>query len=362
MYQPLRRTTIARSILDWIAVVCLFASGAFWFSLYYAVLDPPALLSRQAIIAVSMGLVYTLVLPLLWSMLVPSTPAGMLLQKTQHRTWGFVFVIAAALYLTWHGGMLLRLWWLAQPHVGDAQQDLFLTISCLIAFVLVPALAWTQVTPERWLAQVQQAHLVKKIEVMHAADIALAKTAYLRALNIMSAGLANATVAERQEVAGTLKALHLAQNDTLLAIAGTFREIAEIDYRVPGALDDMSISQRCQEVARVLEGTIVTVNDDGRTISNDCASGARDIASERVSNVHDMRPPAPTSTQENAGEDITLEVARRALSAGGWTANDLAGALSIARSTADKLIDEWKTAGHIHALKLRGRYSFEQEA
>jgi hypothetical protein len=358
MYTKVKRATVARTALDSIAAVCLGASGAFWFSLYYAVLSPPALLSRQTVIVGAMGLVYTLVLPLLWSILVPSTPAGMLLQKTQHGTWGFIVVIPTALYLTWHGGTLLRVWWMAQPYVVESNQDLPLTISCLIAFVLVPALAWTQVTPERWLAQVQQAHLVRKIEVMHAADIALAKTAYLRSLKILSAGLSNATAAERQEVVGTLKALHLAQNDTLLAIAGTFKEIAGIEYRVPNEFDDMSIATRCEEVARTIEGVVVTINDN-HPLSNDRQLSPGYTASETVASV---APNMHESDPRSAGTipDHHIYLAAQAALGSVWTINDLAAALRIEESTARKLKASWEQVGLVRGAGLKGRYSFTE--
>jgi hypothetical protein len=275
---------VSKTVLSWIALTCVVASGMFWFHLHWLLIEPRSI--AEAGIALGMGLVYTLVLPALWTMLIPSTPAGMLLQKTQLRTWGFAFVIAGALFLTWHAATIFRIWWLSRPAVAQSGQDLALTVACLIAFIGVPALAWVQVTPEQWVAQVQQAHLVKKLEAMHAADIAAAKIAYYRALRTLAKGLANATVAERAETMQVFKALFSGMNDTLLAVAGTFREVAGVELAVP-ALDDTTIGDRCDQVAQLVEQAITLINDPPAAAAHFDASGrVSNAAAERASNGH----------------------------------------------------------------------------
>jgi hypothetical protein len=378
----IRYVLASTTILSWIALACIIASGIFWFHLHWLLIEPHSL--AEAGIALGMGLVYTLVLPALWTMLIPSTPAGMLLQKTQLRTWGFAFVIGGAFFLTWHAATIFRIWWLSRPPVAQSGQDLALTIACLIAFIGVPALAWVQVTPEQWIAQVQQAHLVKKLEAMHAADIAAAKIAYYRALQTLSKGLANATVAERAETIQVFKALFSGMNDTLLAVAGTFREVAGVELAVP-ALDDTTIGYRCDEVAQLVEQAITVINDPPETMPRSEALG-------RVSNVAEERATSgqtsvvswaarsdasgrigavtPSSTHDSLGassglleqrETATLVAARAALDPGGWTARELCVALAIESSTAGKLIAAWREAGQIEALKLRGRYRFTEQ-
>src|SRR5205085_6502502 len=120
--QVARRATVGRSVLSIVAGVCLAASGAFWFTLYFTLLAPPALLSPQMIAAVAMGLVYTLALPALAASLAPNSPAAQFLQSKQRETIGFWVMAAATLFLSWHAWELLTLWWSAQPNIADAGQ------------------------------------------------------------------------------------------------------------------------------------------------------------------------------------------------------------------------------------------------
>src|SRR5689334_4836964 len=93
-YRHVRPATVARNALDTLAAVLLGGALAFWFVLYWKLLSPPTLLSLETIGVVVLALVYGLASPLLWSALVPTTPAGQLLQRTQWRTIGFAFIIA----------------------------------------------------------------------------------------------------------------------------------------------------------------------------------------------------------------------------------------------------------------------------
>jgi hypothetical protein len=75
-----RRATVGTSVLSWIATLCLVGAGAFWFMIFLQLLAPPNLVSPQAVQTVILTIAFTLVLPLFWSMLLPSSPAGRLLQ------------------------------------------------------------------------------------------------------------------------------------------------------------------------------------------------------------------------------------------------------------------------------------------
>src|SRR5215210_7940373 len=116
-FRRLQRATVARSALDVVALIFLGCAFAFWSVAFWQLLDPPALLSLLSIQAVVLALVYSLATPLLWSMLVPTTPAGQLLQKTQWRTFGFAAIVGAAFFLSYQAEWMLEAWLYAQPAI-----------------------------------------------------------------------------------------------------------------------------------------------------------------------------------------------------------------------------------------------------
>jgi hypothetical protein len=137
-FRRIQRATVARSALDVIALIFLGCGFAFWGVAFWQLLAPPALLSLLSIKSVVLALVYSLAAPLLWSALVPSTPAGQLLQKTQWRTFGFAAIVAAAFYLTYEAEWMIELWLGSQPGVAESGFARSLAISLSIAFILIP--------------------------------------------------------------------------------------------------------------------------------------------------------------------------------------------------------------------------------
>jgi len=94
--QKARRATVGVSALGWIALLCLVGSIAFWLSLFIDLLAPPQFFSPQMVQAFLAVMAFSLVLPLFWSMLLPSSPAGKLLQKQQWATPGVITPTAIA--------------------------------------------------------------------------------------------------------------------------------------------------------------------------------------------------------------------------------------------------------------------------
>src|SRR6266498_4850428 len=128
-----RRRTTAMSVLDWIALLCLAASLLFWGVLYFTLIAPPLpQIAPQTFVALAMTVMSALIIPLRWSMLVPTTPAGQLLQKTQWGTIGFWVIFGAALYLTWYARNWIGIWWYSQEEVRNHNLDGMVTVFCLI--------------------------------------------------------------------------------------------------------------------------------------------------------------------------------------------------------------------------------------
>lgn len=265
--------------------ICLIASAIFWLNLYWALLAPPSPLSMQALIATTVGLIYAVVLPALWSILIPGTPAGMLLQSTKLRTWGFAFVIAASGYLAYHAATLLRAWWAAQQGIVATGQVMSMTIACLIAFIGIPALSWVQASPDQWMEQIRQAHLVTKLKQQYHYDLMSAKEQYMRAILLLRRGLANLTASECNEVAGTLIALQRAENETLESIAGTLGALTGFDTGVQLISDERIVAQY-DRLAEQLRRNALPINQDYVELPAPSpragTEGATDRASERA--------------------------------------------------------------------------------
>ena len=262
-YRQLQRATVARSALDVIALVFLGCGFCFWGVAFWQLLAPPALLSLLSIQVAVLALIYSLATPLLWSALVPSTPAGQLLQKTQWRTFGFAAIVTAAFYLTYQAEWMIELWLWAQQGVREAGFARSLAISLSIGFILIPALAWTQLTPERWLQQIQQAHQVKKLEIEQKGELAILKARLLWAKQKTAAGFANLLPAEREDVMQVIRGLFMSIGDSQRDIARTLGLSAELERDMLG---DDEIAERLDYVAQLLEAGEVPVPAVSRAI------------------------------------------------------------------------------------------------
>ena len=75
-----RRKTTVMGVLDWIALFCLGASLLFWGVIYFSLIAPPLpQIAPQTFVALALTVMSALIIPLFWSILVPTTPAGQLL-------------------------------------------------------------------------------------------------------------------------------------------------------------------------------------------------------------------------------------------------------------------------------------------
>jgi len=375
--QQLRRATVARSALDVVAMVFLGSSFAFWSVAFWQILFPPALLHPLMIQVVVLALVYSLASPLLLSALVPTTPAGQLLQKTQWRTVGFAAIIAAAVYLTWQGNKLIELWLLAQPGIAETQIARTLAISLSIAFVLVPALAWTQLTPERWLAQIQQAHQVRKLELQQAGEIAIIKARLLWAEQRAAMSYANMLPQEQQEIRDTLQGLLMGIADTQRGIARTLGISAELE-RVYPTLEDGEIADTMAYIAGKLDlpaQQIVEAVEESRLYDGGSHGDSRPQSSIPRTTTHttarepavahvDSRPQSSMPDSDESGrvrqsqaETDSVDVAIMRDLPPIFTANDL---MTLMRWTdkrsAQRTIALWLRQNQITEVRL-GRYS-----
>lgn len=329
----------------------------------------------RLLISVVLALGCAVVLPALLAIIVPFTPAGQLLQEIRRTTWGFLVMVGVTGYLLFYGFGLFQAYWYANlsPELvaADSYAAIRQTITTLIIGVVVPALAFSWSSPLAWAAEVQQAHQVKKLRLMHEAEIAMAKAAYFRAVDKLRVGLVNLSAGERAEVIGIMAGLQRAQNDTLQAIAGTFRTIAGAELAAP-TIDDAEIVNRYDKLAEALEGRILDVVDvespTGAPVPREltCPPTPFDRTAPERQTV-EAAPPAraaavataaPEGPQGAARATIragtvdqeALSTAWMQLRSGAWTRERLQQVLSCSKTKANQLIAQWTAAGYVVEL------------
>lgn len=337
-----RRKATATSILDRIAVFCIGASLLFWAVLYFTLIAPPLpQIAPQTFVALALTVMSALIIPLFWSILVPTTPAGQLLQKTQWATIGFWCILGAALYMTWYAYQWIGLWWFNQTIIRENKLDGPVTIFCLIGSVLVPSLAWTVVTPERWLLQIDQARKVRKIERMMQLEDLSYKALIARTRAILNAELAGSAVSRIPELAGLLMASEKLTNQALYQVAQGYSAMYNAELRL-GLESEPELEERYRSTVNYL----VQAHNDRPELTAPLPVLEQSIAT----------PKAERKAAVGAGESSALSrlststrqnyiAARNALGDGAWMRRDLEGALSCQHGEASERIKEWKLAG-----------------
>lgn len=354
--QTARRATVGKSVLGWVALACLILNAAFWGSLMLGLLAPPTILSPQSLQAGLSTVAFALILPLFWSMLLPSSPAGRLLQKQTWATPGYVATTAAAGFLTYLAGTWLRAWWSAQPNVADAGADMLLTVSSLIAGILVPALAWCVTTPEQFIAALEQARAVKRIEHAMRMEEAAMRAAYARGVALLNADLMNLSIEQRRELAGILGGFARMQQHAMKQIAASWKDMYGVEAVLPST-PDQQLLESYQTVAGLLtEGgdALGTSAKYAMTVSSSPALASAEWDAPRDAGTiplgrRDDTPSVPARAHGTPHREA-YEKARPILD-GAWKRLDLEEALSISRSQAHRYLADWQEARAVRSVE-----------
>ena len=233
--QQRRRSTgiefTARTLLAILAFVAMGGSAVYWWGVQSQLTD-------NRIVAIAFTAILVLAPPSLVSFLIPWSPAGMLLQKVNARTWAFPVIIGCALYLLYYAFQLQWAWWAAQPVVAETNLVYQQVLIGMIGFIIIPALLWTPVSSDELVEQVRQAHLVKRYELQTQADIAILRATLLRAQEKALIGFANLTVQEREELAAVMQSLVSGIDRTLKEIGQTVKTVSGVALPFDSILDD----------------------------------------------------------------------------------------------------------------------------
>jgi len=196
------------------------------------------MLTENRVVAIAFTAILVLAPPSLITFLIPWSPAGMLLQKVNARTWAFPVIIASAIYLVYYSYQLQWSWWAAQPVVAETNLVYQQVLIGIIGFIVIPALLWAPVSTDELVEQVRQAHLVKRYELQTQADIAILRSTLLRAQEKALVGFANLTVEEREELAAVMQSLISGIDRTLKEIGHSVKAVSGVTLPFDHALED----------------------------------------------------------------------------------------------------------------------------
>lgn len=222
----------AKAGLALLALLCMGWSAVFWWGIQ------STLIPDNRIVAMAFTAILVLAPPSLMSFIIPWSPGGMLLQRVNAKTWGYVVVVGCAIYLLYYSYQLQWSWWAAQKVVAESgliYQQVFIG---MIGFVIIPALLWAPVSSDELVEQVRQAHLVKRYELQTQADIAILRATLLRAQEKALVGFANLTVDEREELASVMRSLVGGIDRTLREVGQTVKSVSGVALPFDGMLDD----------------------------------------------------------------------------------------------------------------------------
>ncbi|HEX6290891.1 MAG TPA: hypothetical protein VFZ66_17030 [Herpetosiphonaceae bacterium] len=233
-------------------------SAAYWWGVQ-------SQLTSNKPVAVAFTAIMVLAPPSLVSFLIPWSPAGMLLQKINARTWGYTVIMVAAMFLLYYSFTIQNAWWQAQDVVRESGYVLPQVMIGIIGFVIIPALLWTPVTSDELVEQVRQAHLVKRYELQTQADIAILRNTLLRAQEKALIGFANLTVQEREELASVMRGLVRGIDSTMKEIATSVKTVSGATIPFNSLEDNEQIKGYLDYIGEALTDTSLLPNSNTST-------------------------------------------------------------------------------------------------
>jgi hypothetical protein len=222
----------SKTLLAILALIAMGGSAVYWWGVQ------STLIPDNRVVAIAFTAILVLAPPSLVSFLIPWSPGGMLLQKVNAKTWGYVVVVGCSIYLLYYSFQIQYSWWAAQQIVYDSGLVYQQVLIGMIGFIIIPALLWTPVSSDELVEQVRQAHLVKRYELQTQADIAILRATLLRAQEKALVGFANLTVEEREELAAVMRSLVGGIDRTLREVGQTVKTVSGVAIPFDGMLDD----------------------------------------------------------------------------------------------------------------------------
>lgn len=211
----------SKNLLFALAVAAILGSLVYWWGIQ-------SVLTPNKVVAGAFTLILVLAPPALVSFLIPWSPAGMLLQKINARTWGYIVVIFSSVILVYYSFTIQYQWWATQTVVRESDFVLPQVLVGLIGFIFIPALLWTPVSSDELVEQIRQAHLVRRYELQTQADIAILRNTLLKAQEKALIGFANLAVEEREELASVMRGLVRGIDQTMKELSQSVKTVSGV--------------------------------------------------------------------------------------------------------------------------------------
>lgn len=389
-YEAARQMRRPSTILDTVSLVGLTTFMIFWLNVTWSLFAPLTPLSVQALYCFMLSLGMTVALPALLSALLPSTPAGMMLQRARWRTWGFAATLGGALFLLWFAWQVFDAWLYQFPNITRANVHTSLTIASLIIGVVIPTLSWVQIAPDRWLAEVVQAHKVRQLELMFQAQLDAMKAQFARNALLIQRGMANLSAGEAEELVASQEAIHRAINRTLVEIAQSIdvvtgrstgvnllpgeditvlydnlaagleraqirmREIPAIAAPAPADYVELAPASDLSFVGNTLAPAGDLLDPPAPPVARPDAEmhdrAGAPVSAPALASTARHGPPRPASAPATGDEIDRAAKAARPHLPGAWTRSKLEAVLSVEKTKALDLIRAWKARGYVYDI------------
>lgn len=337
----------ARDMLRLLGLICLGASGAFWYPVQWTLVTPMS--PAEMVIAVAFGTFLVLGPPVLLAFFVPWSPAAQLLVRINAKTLGQAVAMACALYLLYYAYQILVSWWASRTVVSEAGLVNHQVIIGIIATIVTPALLWAPMSAEEMEEVLRQEAAVKRYELQAQLDIAYLQSMVLEAQRASAAELAGLAAGHAPEIAERMRWLLGSIDQTIGEIAHTYKQTA-------GTVAQFPALRGRGEVIHVLDSMgdmLTTVQRSPRPMQEAVVIEAD--TSRSPAPAPPAQPQAATGSPGASGSGETWReayaTARRAGSlVGAWRRSELEQALSIRETQAGDYIRAWEQAGLVERL------------
>ena len=328
LYQGARRANRSGGLVQLAGDLGLASAFSFWAWIFWGFTrptftTPQHLYSVETIITglllaaftLTLALCSAVVMPALMAAIFPHTAAAQYLQEIRRSAWGFWLLAVSCGLLAVFSFYILNNWWLArmaepQPD-GSVLVDLWMVramaLMTFIFFVIVPSWAANYGTPVIWLTEVQQAHQVERLKMVHKQQLAIAKAGYRRAMSIMRAGLDTATVEQRTYVADMVVGMHQAEQAMMIDIANTIGDDLRLEQALP-TYDDPAITDNYRQLHHLLVNGTPVLRDDFRDEQSHEDSRLQSSIPRETRPGIDRADLSMPSSEEDDSEDATSQI------------------------------------------------------
>lgn len=246
----------SKTILLGVAIFSLGGSAVYWWGIQ------SSLYPGNKIITLAFTALMVLAPPALVSFLIPWSPGGMLLQKVNARTWGYVVVVGCSVFLLYYSFQISWAWQSAQQVVAESDLIYQQVVISMIGFIIIPALLFAPVSADELVEQVRQQHIVKRYELQTQADIAILRATLLRAQEKALIGFANLTVEEREELAAVMRSLVTGIEGTLHEVGASVKAVSGVALPFDMLEDNEDIRDVLGYIGESLTSTSLSVREE----------------------------------------------------------------------------------------------------